>query len=362
MKFDNIDYDLPGMMFEADLNIIATVVNLVPKNGHILEIGAHLGRTSHAICSVKDSSVKLSIIDPWGDKIPVKHDGYDGSDSNWEIASKIAIETNEIKNAFDFFMNNKQGEYTAIVDNSLTYKFDENYDFVFIDGDHSFDAVTSDINNFISNENTIIGGDDYGDLYQDDVVRAVDSFSDRRTLLIPNIPHSKLWFLVPKTGYWPSVVSVIHEAIASQSYSENKNENITMKKLFWNVLGFLSLGMAYIGIVTPGIPFSIFLVGAAYSFARGSKRMEAWLYNHKHFGPFLTNWGQKRVFPQRGKYAMIMVMSISLISMMFFVPLPGVLFSGIFMLLVAIWAWRYPGSVEEWQRRKDNNEKIGWFK
>lgn len=135
-----------------------------------------------------------------------------------------------------------------------------------------------------------------------------------------------------------------------------------MKKALFFVLGWLCLIMAYIGLVTPGIPFSIFLVGAAYSFARSSKRMETWLYNHKHFGPFLTNWGQKRVFPQRGKYAMIIVMSISLASMTFFVPLKGILFSGIFMLLVAIWAWRYPGSVEEWQRRKDNNEKIGWFK
>lgn len=135
-----------------------------------------------------------------------------------------------------------------------------------------------------------------------------------------------------------------------------------MKKLFWNILGFLSLGMAYIGLVTPGIPFSIFLVGAAYCFARGSKRMEKWLYSHKHFGPFLTNWETKRVFPQRGKYAMILVMSSSLIIMSFFVPFRGVLFSGIFMALVAIWTWRYPSTVEEWQRRKDNNEKIGWFK
>jgi hypothetical protein len=32
------------------------------------------------------------------------------------------------------------------------------------------------------------------------------------------------------------------------------------------------------------------------------------------------------------------------------------------MILVATWAWRFPGSPEEWQRRKDNNEKIGWLK
>ena len=135
-----------------------------------------------------------------------------------------------------------------------------------------------------------------------------------------------------------------------------------MRKGIFFVLGWICLIMAYIGLVTPGIPFSIFLVGAAYCFARSSKRMENWIYNHKHFGPFLLNWETKRVFPQRGKYAMILVMSSSLIIMSYFVPLRGIIFSGVFMALVAIWAWRYPSTVEEWQRRKDNNEKIGWIK
>ena len=132
-----------------------------------------------------------------------------------------------------------------------------------------------------------------------------------------------------------------------------------MKKAVFFVLGWLCLIMAYIGIVTPGIPFSIFLVGAAYCFARSSKKMENWIYNHKHIGPFLLNCENKRVFPQKAKYAMIAVMSSSLIIMYFFVPIKGVIYSGIMMLLVAIWAWRYPSSVEEWQRRKDNGEKIG---
>lgn len=135
-----------------------------------------------------------------------------------------------------------------------------------------------------------------------------------------------------------------------------------MKKAIFFVLGWICLIMAYIGLVTPGIPFSIFLVGAAYCFARSSKRMENWLYGHKYFGPFLFNWESKRVFPQRAKYAMLLVMSSSLIIMSFFVPIRGVLFSAAFMALVAVWAWRYPSTVEEWQRRKDNNEKIGWFK
>jgi uncharacterized membrane protein YbaN (DUF454 family) len=68
------------------------------------------------------------------------------------------------------------------------------------------------------------------------------------------------------------------------------------------------------------------------------------------------------VFPQKAKYAMIALISSSLMIMFFFVPIKGVIYSGIMMLLVAVWAWRYPSSVEEWQRRKDNSEKIGWLK
>ncbi len=136
-----------------------------------------------------------------------------------------------------------------------------------------------------------------------------------------------------------------------------------MKKLLWKILGFLSLGMAYIGIVTPGIPFSIFLVFAAYCFAKSSPKMHDWLYNHPRFGPFLTNWTQKKVFPTKGKYLMILVMSSSLAILWFTTyNIKAVIYSGISMLLVAIWAWRFPGSLEEYQHRKDNNKRIGWLK
>ena len=128
-------------------------------------------------------------------------------------------------------------------------------------------------------------------------------------------------------------------------------------------LGFLSLGMAYVGVVVPGIPFSIFLVFAAYCFAKSSKKWHDWLYNHKYFGPFLTNWTQKKVFPAWAKYMMIAVMSSSLAFLWFSTGnIKAVAWSGGFMALVAIWAWRYPGSVEEQERRVAAGEKIAWLK
>ena len=134
-----------------------------------------------------------------------------------------------------------------------------------------------------------------------------------------------------------------------------------IKQFAWKVLGFLSLGMAYVGLITPGIPYSCFVVFAAYCFAKGSPKMHAWLYNHKIFGPFLTNWGEKRVFPTRMKFFMLAMMSSSLIIMSFTVPVKGVVYTGIFMFLVAVWAWRFPGSVEEHNKRIAEGRKIGWF-
>jgi uncharacterized membrane protein YbaN (DUF454 family) len=136
-----------------------------------------------------------------------------------------------------------------------------------------------------------------------------------------------------------------------------------MKKLLWNILGFFCLGLAYVGVILPGFPYSIWIVCAAYCFSKGSERMHRWLYNHKLFGPFLTNWGQKRVFPTKMKFFMIGMMTLSLVLMYTGGVKPiGIVSTAIFMTLVAVWAWRFPGSVTEWQRRKDNNEKIGWLK
>jgi len=128
-------------------------------------------------------------------------------------------------------------------------------------------------------------------------------------------------------------------------------------------LGLFCVGMAYIGFVVPGIPFSIFLVIAAWAFAKSNDKLHAWIYNHPWFGEFLTNWTQKQVFPTRGKYAMILVMSSSLAFLWFTTyNINAVIWSGTFMLLVALWAWRFPGSLEEYNSRKEKGEKIGWIK
>lgn len=135
-----------------------------------------------------------------------------------------------------------------------------------------------------------------------------------------------------------------------------------MKKTLFFILGWLCLGLAYLGMVTPGLPWSIFIVSAAYCFAKSSDRMHNWIYSHPKFGPFLTNWTEKKVFPRKMKYLMIVTMSTTFLFLLVTAPLKAALWSGGFMFLVAVWAWRFPDTLEEYQRRKDNGEKIGWIK
>jgi uncharacterized membrane protein YbaN (DUF454 family) len=135
-----------------------------------------------------------------------------------------------------------------------------------------------------------------------------------------------------------------------------------MKKWLWRALGLLFVGFAYIGAITPGIPTTFFALLAAWAFSKSSPKLDKWLHEHPWFGKYLNNWEKKRIYPQRGRVAMVVVMCISLISMFFTVPLRVVGYAAFTFALIVIWAFRYPGSVEEYDRRVKEGKKIGWLK
>lgn len=136
-----------------------------------------------------------------------------------------------------------------------------------------------------------------------------------------------------------------------------------IKRTIWFCLGMICLGIAYVGVVTPGIPWSTPSVGAAYCFAKSSKRWHDYIMYHRLFGPFLRNWNTKRVFPKYGKWAMIITMDISLVILWFSTrDWKLVLSVGLGMLLCAVWALKYPSSVEEYEQRRLQGRRIGWFK
>jgi len=135
-----------------------------------------------------------------------------------------------------------------------------------------------------------------------------------------------------------------------------------MKKSLWVGLGLFFVGCAYIGVLLPGVPTTFFVILAAWAFSKSSEKFNVWLHEHPMFGKYLTNWETKKIYPSKGRWAMVGVMCISLISMYFTVPLRVVGYAAITFVLIIIWAFRYPGSVEEYDKRVKAGKKIGWFK
>ena len=138
---------------------------------------------------------------------------------------------------------------------------------------------------------------------------------------------------------------------------------MNIRKALWFAAGIVFLGIAFIGIYVPGLPWSTPAVIAAYCFSKSSERMHRWLYNHKLFGPFLTGWSDKRIFPTKFKYFMVVTMCTSLTIMWFTTGnLNAIYWTGAFMAMVVVWGWRYPGSEDVYQQRKAAGKRIAWLK
>ena len=136
-----------------------------------------------------------------------------------------------------------------------------------------------------------------------------------------------------------------------------------IKRALWFTAGILFLGLAYIGMVVPGIPWSTPSLIATYCFARSSKKFHDYMLNHKLFGPFIRDWQAGSVFPTRGKWFMFISMDVSLV--IFWLATQNwkaTMGMGIFFALIIMWASRLPGSLEEAERRKEAGQKLGWFK
>ena len=136
-----------------------------------------------------------------------------------------------------------------------------------------------------------------------------------------------------------------------------------IKKALWFTAGILFLGLAYIGMVVPGIPWSTPSLLATYCFARSSKKFHDYMLNHKLFGPFIKDWQAGSVFPARAKWFMFISMDVSLVIFWFATQnWKATMGMGIFFALIILWASRLPGSKEESDRRIAAGEKLGWFK
>ncbi len=65
--------------------------------------------------------------------------------------------------------------------------------------------------------------------------------------------------------------------------------------------GWFFVGLGIVGAFLPVMPTTIFLIIAAWCFARSSPELEAWLLAHPVFGTALRRWREKGAISRRAK-------------------------------------------------------------
>lgn len=104
----------------------------------------------------------------------------------------------------------------------------------------------------------------------------------------------------------------------------------------WLALAYLSIGMAALGVLVPGLPTTEFVLLAAWAASRSSPRLSAWLENHRLFGPLLRNWRDGGVITRRTKLVAFAIMILTVAHT------PSVIFAGLGMSCGALWIWSRP--------------------
>lgn len=96
-------------------------------------------------------------------------------------------------------------------------------------------------------------------------------------------------------------------------------------RVAWASAGLGCVGLGGLGIILPGLPTTIFFIGAAACFTRSSPRLEAWVLNLPSIGPAVRDYRAGLGMPLRAK-----VLAVSMI----------VLFVSISTVVLSSWALR----------------------
>ncbi|MBJ6132638.1 YbaN family protein [Ochrobactrum sp. Q0168] len=82
------------------------------------------------------------------------------------------------------------------------------------------------------------------------------------------------------------------------------------RRALYVVLGFVMLALGIIGAFLPVIPTTIFIILAAWFFARSSPRLEARLLGDPRFGPMIVKWRERGAIPPKAKFYACLGMTV----------------------------------------------------
>jgi uncharacterized membrane protein YbaN (DUF454 family) len=96
-------------------------------------------------------------------------------------------------------------------------------------------------------------------------------------------------------------------------------ERLGLKRVFYIVLGTVSLALGVIGVFLPVIPTTPFILLSAWFYLRGSERFYNWLFNHDFFGPLIKEYSDDKGIRKESKVKAILLTWIAVLLTAMFI-------------------------------------------
>ncbi len=96
-------------------------------------------------------------------------------------------------------------------------------------------------------------------------------------------------------------------------------KRVGVRRIFYNCLGVLCIGVGFLGIITPVLPTTIFLLAASWLFVRSNPGLYRWLHGNRFTGPYLRAYTEKQGLSRRRKASVIVTLWVCLVISMWFV-------------------------------------------
>lgn len=114
-------------------------------------------------------------------------------------------------------------------------------------------------------------------------------------------------------------------------------------RIIYLIIGFLFLGLGFIGAFVPGLPTTVMVIISAWAFSKSSRHFESWILNHKIFGPLVRDWRKYRGLSRQAKKKAISLILITFSTTAFLVfPLMGDILFLTFGLVLCVYLGTRP--------------------